>query len=110
MGDDFFHGDSGYWVSSLFEETCSIKGTVVTISVLIGKLAEKAESLIRTQTEIIVDTVLESMKQALLKGDKVEIRGFGNFRVKTWKARQARNPKRKCSNISHAIILQETKA
>jgi len=65
----------------------------MTKSVLIERLAEKVDDLPKTQTEIVVDTVLESMKQALLKGDKVEIRGFGNFRIKTRKARQARNPK-----------------
>ena len=65
----------------------------MTKSVLINKLAEKTEAITRSQTEIIVDTVLETMKQALLKGDKVEIRGFGNFRLKTRKSRQARNPK-----------------
>jgi integration host factor subunit beta len=32
------------------------------------------------------------MKTALIKGDKVEIRGFGNFRLKTREPRQARNP------------------
>jgi integration host factor subunit beta len=46
-----------------------------------------------TQTEMIIDTVFDSMKKALLKGDKVEIRGFGNFRLKTREPRQARNPK-----------------
>lgn len=65
----------------------------MTKSVLVDKLHEQNNALTRPQTEIIVDTILESMKEALLKGDKVEIRGFGNFRLKTRKPRQARNPK-----------------
>ncbi|MDA8084322.1 MAG: integration host factor subunit beta [Nitrospiraceae bacterium] len=65
----------------------------MTKSVLIEKVAEKAEGLTRNQTEIIVDTVFDSIKQALLNGDKIEIRGFGNFRLKTRGPRKARNPK-----------------
>lgn len=65
----------------------------MTKSALIEKVAEKAGDLTRAQVEIIVDTVFESMQSALIKGDKVEIRGFGNFRLKTRKPREARNPK-----------------
>jgi len=65
----------------------------MTKSVLIEKVAEKAEGLTRNQTEIIVDTVFDSIKHALLNGDKIEIRGFGNFRLKTRGPRKARNPK-----------------
>ena len=49
----------------------------MTKSVLIEKVAEKVGNLTKPQTEIIVDTVIESIQNALLKGDKVEIRGFG---------------------------------
>jgi integration host factor subunit beta len=65
----------------------------MTKSVLIEKVSEKAEGLTRNQTEIIVDTVFDSIKHALLHGDKIEIRGFGNFRLKTRGPRKARNPK-----------------
>lgn len=65
----------------------------MTKSILIDKVAEKVADLTRTQTEIVVDTVFEAMKNALIKGDKIEIRGFANFRLKTRKHRQARNPK-----------------
>ena len=65
----------------------------MTKSVLIEKVAEKVEGLTRNQTEIVVDTVFESIKKALMNGDKIEIRGFGNFRLKTRKPRKARNPK-----------------
>lgn len=41
----------------------------------------------------IVDTALESIVDALRRGDKVEIRGFGSFRTRTRAARKARNPR-----------------
>ena len=65
----------------------------MTKSVLIEKVAEKVEGLTRNQTEIVVDTVFESIRKALMKGEKIEIRGFGNFRLKTRNPRKARNPK-----------------
>jgi integration host factor beta subunit len=65
----------------------------MTKSLLIDKITEKLGDLTGTQTEIIVDIIFEAMKNALIKGDKVEIRGFANFRLKNRKPRQARNPK-----------------
>jgi integration host factor beta subunit len=65
----------------------------MTKSVLIEKVSEKVEGLTRNQTEIVVDTVFDSIKKALMTGEKIEIRGFGNFRLKTRKPRKARNPK-----------------
>jgi integration host factor subunit beta len=65
----------------------------MTKSVLIEKVAEKVEGLTRNQTEIVVETVFESIKKALVNGEKIEIRGFGNFRLKNRKPRKARNPK-----------------
>jgi integration host factor subunit beta len=65
----------------------------MTKSALIDKVAEKVEGLTRKQTEIIVDTVFEGIKDALAKGEKIEIRGFGNFRLKQRRPRRARNPK-----------------
>ncbi|HEY9246514.1 MAG TPA: HU family DNA-binding protein [Candidatus Methanoperedens sp.] len=65
----------------------------MTKSVLIEKVSEKVEGLTRNQTEIVVDTVFESIKKALMQGEKIEIRGFGNFRLKTRNPRKARNPK-----------------
>ena len=65
----------------------------MTKSVLIEKVSEKVEGLTRNQTEIVVETVFESIKKALMSGEKIEIRGFGNFRLKNRKPRKARNPK-----------------
>ena len=65
----------------------------MTKSVLIEKVTEKVEGLTKNQTEIVVETVFESIKKALMQGEKIEIRGFGNFRLKTRNPRKARNPK-----------------
>ena len=65
----------------------------MTKSVLIEKVSERVEGLTRNQTEIVVDTVFDSIKKALMNGEKIEIRGFGNFRLKSRNPRKARNPK-----------------
>lgn len=65
----------------------------MTKSVLIERVSEKIEGLTKNQTEIVVETVFDSIKKALMEGEKIEIRGFGNFRLKTRKPRKARNPK-----------------
>lgn len=43
--------------------------------------------------EILVDEIFDSMKYALHRGERVDIRGFGNFKVIKRKARKGRNPK-----------------
>ncbi|HDH05738.1 MAG TPA: integration host factor subunit beta [Nitrospirae bacterium] len=65
----------------------------MTKSVLIEKIAEKLEGLSKRQTEVIIETIFESIKESLANGGKVEVRGFGNFRLRNRKARKARNPK-----------------
>lgn len=65
----------------------------MTKSVLIEKISEKVDGLSRKQTEVVVETLFESIKEALAKGGKVEIRGFGNFKLRSRNARKARNPK-----------------
>jgi integration host factor subunit beta len=65
----------------------------MTKSVLIEKISEKLEGLSKKQTEVIIETIFDSIKDSLAKGGKVEIRGFGNFRLRNRNARKARNPK-----------------
>jgi integration host factor subunit beta len=65
----------------------------MTKSVLIEKVAEKVKGLTKKQTEVVVETVFESIIDTLSKGGKVEIRGFGNFKLRSRDARKARNPK-----------------
>ena len=59
---------------------------------LMNRLAEEKGFPLSTAKEI-VNTVFDDMTQALIKGDRVEIRGFGSFKVKTYKGYTGRNPK-----------------
>jgi integration host factor subunit beta len=47
----------------------------------------------KKDTGLIVNHIMENIGQALIDGDKVELRGFGSFKVKTRNARLARNPR-----------------
>jgi integration host factor subunit beta len=53
----------------------------------------RVTELTRKDSEVIVDTLFESVIKALKGGDKLEVRGFGSFRVRQRNARVARNPK-----------------
>lgn len=67
----------------------------MTKSALVERIAEKVKelNLTKRQTEVVVDTVFESIKDALARGGKVELRGFGSFRLRHRRHRNARNPK-----------------
>jgi integration host factor subunit beta len=49
--------------------------------------------LTRKESEVIVETIFDSVVDSLKGGDKVEIRGFGSFRTRERKGRIGRNPK-----------------
>lgn len=59
---------------------------------LIEQLGRKLE-INHAEAETIVETFFQSIVDALKRDDKVELRGFGSFRVKKRDARQARNPR-----------------
>ena len=53
----------------------------------------RAVEMSRKDSEIIVETILDSIVKSLRAGDKIEIRGFGSFRTRQRKPRVGRNPK-----------------
>jgi integration host factor subunit beta len=53
----------------------------------------RVTQLTRKDSEVIVDTLFENVIKALKAGDKLEVRGFGSFRVRQRNARVGRNPK-----------------
>ena len=53
----------------------------------------RAAQMSRKDSEIIVETIFESVVKSLRAGDKVEIRGFGSFRTRQRRPRIGRNPK-----------------
>ncbi|OGW53830.1 MAG: integration host factor subunit beta, partial [Nitrospirae bacterium RBG_19FT_COMBO_55_12] len=65
----------------------------MTKAELVDKIAEKKPGLTRKDVEAVVNTVLDSIKDALSNEDKVEIRGFGSFRIRHRRAKTGRNPK-----------------
>ncbi len=65
----------------------------MTKSELIQKLAERNPHLYLRDIEKIVETIFEEMTQALVEGNRVELRGFGAFSVKHREARVGRNPR-----------------
>ena len=61
-------------------------------SQLVEALA-KAENLALKKAEEIVNTVFGDMEKALIRGERVEIRGLGSFKVKHYDGYKGRNPK-----------------
>jgi len=52
-----------------------------------------ASDLTKKDAEVIVQTVLDSITESLQRGEKIELRGFGSFRIRNRSSRQGRNPK-----------------
>jgi len=65
----------------------------VTKSELIEKIAEKMTNLTVKDVERIVNVFFAKLTAALAAGDRIEIRGFGTFSVRTRKPRVAINPR-----------------
>jgi len=53
----------------------------------------KVSDLSKKHSEIIVETVFKSIIDALHRGEKIELRGFGSFRLRQRESRKGRNPK-----------------
>ncbi len=53
----------------------------------------RGTGLSKKDTSIIVNLVIDNICKALAEGDKVELRGFGSFKVKSRNPRKARNPR-----------------
>lgn len=60
---------------------------------LIARLAARSPTLTQGDCRDIVDTILGAISDALVKGRRVEVRGFGSFGVRARPAKLARNPK-----------------
>ena len=62
-------------------------------SKLLNKLKKSYPNFLKKDLEKVVSVVLNEIKQALRRGDRVELRGFGMFSTNVQKARISRNPK-----------------
>jgi integration host factor subunit beta len=65
----------------------------MTKAQLIETMSQKVTHLTKRQTEMIVNTIFNSIRQSLASGDKIEIRGFGSFKLRQRRMREGRNPK-----------------
>ncbi|WP_348524379.1 integration host factor subunit beta [Paracoccus sp. R12_2] len=71
-------------------------------SELIQKIADDNPHLFRRDVERIVNTVFDEIIDAMARGNRVELRGFGAFSVKRRDARTGRNPR-----TGHAVDVEE---
>ena len=60
---------------------------------LVEGLVKRFGGITNQDMTAVVDTLFESMAQALMRGETVEVRGVGRFRIKERGPKQARNPK-----------------
>lgn len=59
---------------------------------LVERVAKEAD-LTKKDAEQLVEVVFDTIKDTLNRGEKIELRGFGSFRLRERGARQGRNPK-----------------
>ncbi len=62
-------------------------------SELVQKIADNNPHLYQRDVENVVNAILDAIGDALARGDRVELRGFGAFSVKSRPAREGRNPR-----------------
>ena len=67
-------------------------GGSMTKAALVEEVSRVAD-LTKKHSEVIVDTVFRSIIAALQRGEKIELRGFGSFRLRQREPRKGRNPK-----------------
>ena len=65
----------------------------MTKSDLIARLAERFPQLVAKDADFAVKMILDAMTDALARGDRIEIRGFGSFALNYRPPRTGRNPK-----------------
>ena len=65
----------------------------MTKSELIAQLAERFPQLVAKDADYAVKMILDAMTDALARGDRIEIRGFGSFALNYRPPRTGRNPK-----------------
>ncbi len=65
----------------------------MTKSELIDAIVEREDQITRREAEVVVNNILNAIGDALGRGERVELRGFGSFYTKRREARIGRNPK-----------------
>lgn len=75
-----------------FDKVRTVTSESMTKAALVEQVSRVA-SLTKKHSEVIVETVLCSIIDALHRGEKIELRGFGSFRLRHREPRKGRNPK-----------------
>ncbi len=65
----------------------------MTKSELIDQLAQRANGVTTKVAEVVVNVIFQGMKESLVQGERIEIRGFGSIKVKDYSSYMGRNPK-----------------
>jgi integration host factor subunit beta len=73
-------------------EKCKSQTVSMTKSDLITVIADKLKFPL-ARSELLVDVVFDCMAQSMSRGEKIEIRGFGSFTVRQYRAYDGRNPR-----------------
>lgn len=77
----------------------------MTKSELIKLLSKKHPGLQKKEVTLLVEIVLREISNSLIRGNRVELRGFGAFSIRKRKPRKARNPK-----TNEVVYLDERSA
>ena len=78
----------------------------MTKSELVQVLKEKLPELQQRDVELAVNCILAQMSDAIAKGERIEVRGFGSFDLRHRPARIARNPKTgEAVNLPAKVVL-----
>src|SRR5215472_11622290 len=80
-------------VDPLDEDRPNLQVCAMIKSELVQRIAAQNLHLYQRDIEKIVTAILDEMVEALRRGDRVELRGFGAFSIKLRGARQGRNPR-----------------
>src|SRR5712691_442431 len=75
-----------------YDEGPSMTNGSMTKAELVEEVS-RVSDLTKKHSEVIVDTVFRSIIDALHRGEKIELRGFGSFRLRKREPRKGRNPK-----------------
>jgi integration host factor subunit beta len=59
---------------------------------IVKQLSEQS-NLNHKLAKIVVDTIIDTIRKAIISGERVEIRGFGNFSLRSYKPYKGRNPR-----------------
>jgi integration host factor subunit beta len=65
----------------------------MTKSELIARLAKRYPHLVVKDAEVVVNAIVAAMSMTLVRGQRIEIRGFGSFGINHRPPRTGRNPK-----------------